>query len=72
MSTRWLTPEQVAQDPRLPRFNADWVRKQLRAGKLRGSLTGNRWLVPEDAIDELLEAHTNQPRGKKRRAVRDT
>lgn len=67
--TRWLTPEQVATDPRLPRFNADWVRRQLRAGRLRGSLVGNRWLVPADAIDELLEAQTNQPRGKKRRSA---
>lgn len=67
--TRWLTPEQVAADPRLPRFNADWVRRQLRAGRLRGSLVGNRWLVPEGAVDELLEAQTNQPRGKKKRSV---
>lgn len=69
MSTRWLTPEQAAKDPRLPRGNADWIRRQLRKGKLRGSLIGNRWFVPEDAIDELLEANTNQPRGKKKRAI---
>ena len=68
MSDKWLTPEQVAADPRLPRFNADWVRKQLRAGRLRGSLVGNRWLVPEDAVDELLEAGSNDTRRRRRRA----
>lgn len=66
--TKWLTPEQVAADPRLPRFNADWVRKQLRAGRLRGSLVGNRWLVPEDAIDDLLSAGSNDTRKRRRRA----
>ena len=43
----WLTPEQVAQDPRLPIGNADWVRKQLNAGRLEGSKVGGRWLVRE-------------------------
>lgn len=72
MSTeiRWLTPEQAAAETPLARFNADWIRRQLRQGKLRGSLIGNRWFIPEDAIGELLDAHTNQPRGKKKRAVR--
>ena len=69
MTARWLTPEQVAQDPRLPRRNADWVRKQLKRGSLRGSRVDGRWYVPEDAIDEMFEAKTNRPRGKKKRDV---
>lgn len=66
---RWLTPEQVAEDPRLPHFNADWVRAQLRKGKLRGSQVGRRWLIPEDAIEEMIAAADNQPRKKRRRAA---
>lgn len=65
---RWLTPEQVASDPRIPHFNADWVRKQLRAGRLRGSNVGNRWLIPEGALDELLASNSNDTRRRKRRA----
>lgn len=64
---RWLTPEQVAADPRLPGRNADWVRKMLRAGKMRGSLIDGRWYVPEDAIAEMFESGTNQPTRKRRR-----
>lgn len=67
---KWLTPEQVAADPRLPRFNADWVRKQLRKGTLRGSRAGGRWLVPEDAVDDMLaDASNQQTRRRKRRAA---
>lgn len=72
MTARWLTPEQVAKDPRLPLGNADWVRRQLRRGTLRGSLVDGRWLVPEGAVEEMLEAKSNQPRrsnGKKKRDV---
>lgn len=68
MSTRWLTPEQVAQDPRLPRGNADWVRKQLRRGTLRGSLVDGRWFVPEGAVDEMLNAASNETRRRRKRA----
>lgn len=65
---KWLTPEQVAQDPRLPGRNADWVRKMLRGGKLRGSLLDGRWYVPEDAIPEMFETATNDTRKRRRRA----
>lgn len=66
---KWLTPEQVAEDPRVPLGNADWVRSQLRKGRLRGSLINRRWLIPEDALDEMLEAANNQPRRKRRRSA---
>lgn len=64
----YLTPEQVTE--RLPRFNAAWVRRALRTGQLRGSRIGGRWLVPEDAIDELVESGSNaiKPRKRRRRA----
>ena len=67
----WMTPEQVAQDPRIPHFNAAKIRQLLRKGTLRGSHIGTRWYVPAGALDEMLEAHTNQPqpRGKKKRAL---
>lgn len=66
---KWLTPEQVAADPRLPRGNADWVRKQLRSGRLRGSLIDGRWYVPEDSIEEMLQSGTNDTRRRRKRAV---
>lgn len=66
---KWLTPEQVAADPRLPRGNADWVRKQLRAGRLRGSLIDGRWYVPEDSIEEMLQSGTNDTRRRRKRAA---
>ena len=65
----WLTPEQVAQDPRLPIGNADWVRKQLNAGRLEGSKVGGRWLVREDAIDTMLNGASNVARRRKKRAA---
>jgi hypothetical protein len=66
---KWLTPEQVAADPRLPRGNADWVRKQLRSGRLRGSLIDGRWYVPEDSIEEMLQSGTNDTRRRRRRSA---
>ena len=66
--SRRLTPEQVAEDPRLPRGNADWVRKQLRAGRLRGSQINGRWYVEEGAIDEMFEAASNDTRRRRKRA----
>lgn len=66
---KWYTPEQIANDPRLPYGNADWVRAQLRRGRLEGSLVGNRWLIPEGALDAMLDAGKNQPRRKRRRSA---
>ncbi len=65
----WLTPEQVAQDPRLPIGNADWVRKQLNSGRLVGSRVGGRWLVREDAIEAMLSGASNAVRRRKKRAA---
>lgn len=65
--TAYLTPEQAAE--RLPIGNADWVRMQLRAGRLAGSKIGGRWLVEEAAIDEMVRAGSNaQTRRRRRRA----
>jgi excisionase family DNA binding protein len=65
MTTTYLTPEQAAT--RLPVGNADWFRAQLRKGVLRGSKVGGRWLVEESAIDELVQAGTNDTTRRRRR-----
>lgn len=65
---QYLTPELAAE--RLPFGNADWIRQQLRDGKLRGSKVGGRWVVEETAIDEMVKAGTNSTtRRRRRRAV---
>lgn len=64
--TTYLTPEEAAT--RLPFGNADWIRMQLRAGRLAGSKVGGRWVVEEDAIDEMVQAGTNVTRRRRRRA----
>ena len=65
---RYLTPELAAA--RLPFGNADWIRMQLRAGRLRGSKVGGRWLVEPAAIDEMVAAGSNQQvRRRRRRAI---
>lgn len=63
--TKYLTPEEAAD--RLPVGNADWVRMQLRAGRLRGSKVGGRWVVEEAAIHEMVEAGSNSTRRRRRR-----
>lgn len=63
----YLTPEQAAE--RLPVGNADWFREQLRKGALRGSKVGGRWLVAEDAIDEMVEAGSNSTSRRRRKRV---
>jgi len=68
--TVWITPEQAAAN--LPRFNADWVRQQLRTGALDGTKVGGRWLTTVEAVDSLIKAGTNStatPRRRRRRAV---
>lgn len=66
--TTWLTPQQAAA--RLPQFKPDWFRIQLRRGTLRGSKVGGRWLVAEDAIDEMVEAGSNSTRRRRQRVTR--
>lgn len=69
----WLTPEQVAE--KLPRGNADWVRKQLRTGRLRGSKVAGSWYIELAAVREMLEAGSNstaRPATSRRRRQRVT
>lgn len=64
----YLTPENASA--RLPFGNADWIRAQLRLGRLKGSKVGGRWLVEEAAIDEMVKAGSNTaPRRRRRRAA---
>lgn len=61
----WLTPEQVSE--RLPFGNADWVRAQLRSGRLRGSKIGGRWMAEESAIQEMVAAGSNSTVRRRRK-----
>lgn len=63
--TEYLTPEQAAEQ--LPFGNADWVRMQLRAGRLRGSKVRGRWVVEESAIKDMVEAGSNTTARRRRR-----
>lgn len=56
-ATSYLTPEEAAA--LLPFGNADWVRAQLRAGRLRGSKVRGRWMTDKEAIDEMVAAGSN-------------
>lgn len=62
-----LTPAQASA--RLPFGNADWVRAQLRAGRLRGSKVSGRWMVYESAITDMVEAGSNSTRRRRQRAT---
>lgn len=61
----YLTPEAAAE--RLPFGNADWIRMQLRAGRLRGSKISGRWLVEESAIRDMVEGGSNSTVRRRRR-----
>lgn len=61
----YLTPEQAAE--LLPFGNPDWIRAQLRAGRLRGSKVGGRWLVEPAALEEMVSAGSNQQVRRRRR-----
>lgn len=68
VSVTYLTSEEAAS--RLPFGNADWVRMQLRAGRLRGSKISGRWVVEESAIAEMIAAGSNdQTRRRRRRSA---
>lgn len=66
MDTEYLTPEQAAE--LLPFGNADWIRMQLRAGRLRGFKVSGRWVLDPAAIAEMVEAGSNSTRRRRRRA----
>lgn len=55
-----LTLEQAELAP--PYYKADWYRRQLRAGKIRGSKVGGRWFVEQSAIQELFDKGSNLPK----------
>ncbi|HJR88888.1 MAG TPA: hypothetical protein VJ782_01850 [Aeromicrobium sp.] len=63
----YLTPEQAAE--KLPRFNADFIRIQLRKGALEGFKVGGRWFTTEAAIDAMVAAGSNSQRRRKGRAA---
>lgn len=65
MSATLLTPEQAAE--LLPFGNADWIRAQLRTGRLDGSKVAGRWLVTEDAITAMVAAGSNATTRRRRR-----
>lgn len=54
----YLSPEEFAD--RLPGVSATWVRRELVAGRIRGSKIGSRWFIPEDALSELVSKTSNQ------------
>lgn len=62
-----ITPEQAAEH--LPRFNAEWVRVQLRKGALEGSKVGGRWFTTEEAIKAMVARGSNNQRRRKGRAA---
>ena len=49
MAELYLTPEQVAERLQL---HPETVRRQLKAGKLRGVRRGRMWRIPETALNE--------------------
>jgi hypothetical protein len=53
-----LSPDEFAA--RLPRRTPAWVRRELRAGRIRGSQINRQWYIPEAALTELMEAHSNE------------
>lgn len=62
-----LTPEQAAQ--KMPSFNADWIRIQLRKGRLEGSKVGGRWFTTEAALAAMVRRGSNNQRRRKGRAA---
>lgn len=67
MTTDFLSPEQVVSAGLLPFGNADWIRQQLRTGRLRGSKLNGRWVTTADAITEMVGAGTNSTTRRRRR-----
>jgi len=63
MAELYLTPEQVAERLQL---HPETVRRQLKAGKLRGVRRGRVWRIPETALSESTSERTSAPRRKAR------
>lgn len=69
-AVEYLSPEQVVERKLLPFGNADWVRQQLRTGKLGGSLVGGRWVTTEADVKAMVEAASNSQTKTRRRRNR--
>lgn len=70
MSTEveWLTPEAAAKE--LPFGNADWIREQLRTGRLGGSKVRGRWMTTVEDIKAMVAKGSNSTtRRRKQRSV---
>jgi excisionase family DNA binding protein len=67
MSDQRLTVEQVASQLHVADYT---VRAWAKAGILRGSKPGKRWLFDQADVDALLEAAENRPRETPRRRRR--
>jgi len=52
MAELFLTPEQVAARLQL---HPETIRRQLKAGRLRGVRRGRVWRVPESALEETRD-----------------
>lgn len=63
-ATVYLTPEAAAEH--VP-FSADWIREQLRLGKLAGSKVGGRWLIEAGALEQMVAAGSNSTTRRRRR-----
>lgn len=67
MSAPRLTSEQVAEQLHVEAYT---VREWAKAGTLRGTKPGKRWLFEQADVDALLDAAENRPREGDRRRRR--
>ena len=66
--SEWLTPEEASA--LLPFGNADWVREQLRTGRLEGFKVAGRWMTTVDFVKAMVAGGSNsQTRRRKQRRV---
>lgn len=65
--TDYLTPEQAAE--LLPFGNADWVRDQLRTGRLEGFKVAGRWMTTVEFVQAMVAGGSNSTRRRKQRRV---
>ena len=54
-----LTLKEAEQFP--PYYKADWYRRKLTAGKIRGSKVGGQWFIEKAEIEALFKAGSNLP-----------